>query len=529
MRSISTAMTWELLVSGRLALAATGLSMAAVPILVMTSLFSVARLDPQDETIHMLHLLFMQTNIFAGIVVMLGLVHQSTRPLFPQPATSRTLANGRLFPAASLLTLQVLLWTATLNAVLRINWPVWEPAIFAVAALTASFAVLWLFHGSYWMILGLTFVAALFSFWVKSHFGPIFGMPRHAWSPMGPIEGIALAGVALAFHQLAVAGFARARRGEPPLSLGIAAWLNSLPEWRKRVMAPFATSDAAQRWYFQRRVWITPVAVLSVCLMALVIWGFASGDSRELVNGFAFGSWGLCCAAALGGVILGSIGSKDDVVIGQFLATRPITSGDMARELLHTAALSWAFAWLTWAILFALILCALQVLGYAPVSLIPKEFNFRTFAAALLTSWGLMGNFATVALMGRARLVYRVLLGISTAVVVGILMTKYALTPLAADRLYGGLLSALGLASVAGTSWSLYAAQKRRLITPRIAWLAVASWGALTAFTFYAIPTVEMSNIGHWLFLGLLLIGSLALVVAPLATAPLALAWNRTR
>src|SRR5690606_22802347 len=131
MRSITSAMSWELLASGRWPLAATGVGMVAIPVLVMTSLASIARLDPQDQTLHTLHLLFMQTNIVGGIVTLLGLAYQSTRPLFPQPATAGALVRGRLIPAAGLLAAQVILWSVAINVASRLRWPVWEPAVFA--------------------------------------------------------------------------------------------------------------------------------------------------------------------------------------------------------------------------------------------------------------------------------------------------------------------------------------------------------------------------------------------------------------
>jgi hypothetical protein len=529
MKSITSAMAWELLASGRWALAASGVGMVAIPVLVMTSLASIARLDPQDQTLHTLHLLFMQANIVGGIVTLLGLAYQSTRPLFPQPATSSALTRGRMLPAAGLLAAQVILWSVAINVACRLDWPVWEPALFAVATLTASFAVLWCCYGSHWMILGLIMVAAIFGYWTKSHFGSMFDMPKHAWSPMGVGEGVALLGITLASYWLAVVGFARTRRGEPPLSLGIVAWLNALPERRLSAAAVFASSLAAQRWYFRRHMWIAPAAVLGGSLPSIVLWGIVSGDLQPLMAGFAVSCWGLCAVTFIAGLILGSLGTKGDVVLGQFLATRPLTTAEMARELLRTAAIGCLLAWVVWGILFGIVFFMSWMLRYAPAEMLPKEFNVGFLAAAIVVSWGVMGCVMTIALAGRAQLVFRAMLAFGAVIVLGIPAGKYALTPLAADRLYGAIVSMTCMAVVGGTIWSLWLANKRELITRRAVGLSVVAWAALASCAALAIPFGPTPSLLHWLFSWLLLFGSTALIVAPIAAAPLALAWNRTR
>jgi hypothetical protein len=529
MKSITTAMTWELLASGRWPLAATGVGMVAIPLLVMTSLFSVARLDAQDATLHTLHLLFMQTNIVGGVVTLLGLAYQSTRPLFPQPAASSTLAGGRLIPAAALLAVQVILWSVAINAACRLNWPVWEPAVLAVAGLTSSFAVMWFCYGSRWMILGLTVVAAIFGFWIKSHFGPLFGMPRHAWSPMGIAEGAALGAMTLGAYWLAVVGFARARRGEAPLSLGVVAWLNSFLDRRVSGATRFASPLAAQRWYFQRNIWVAPAVVIGVSLTGIVIWGFASSDLKDLVSGLTLGCWGLVIAAGLGGMILGSLGSKGEVVLGQFLATRPLSTADMSRELLRTAAVSCVLAWVAWGILLAVSLGVVLVRGYPPTEMLPKEFTLNFIGAAIVASWGAMGCVTAIALVGRPQLVFRSILAISGVIVLYVLASKYALTPLAADRLYGLLVALVSMAVIGGTIWLLFSAERRELVSRQavalaaVAWLMLAFWGSAT------IPLEPTSSSLQWLFAQAMVVALTALAVAPIAAAPMALASNRTR
>lgn len=522
MQSITAAMTWDLWCRGRWTFGAVMLTMLALPMLI---LWMIGNLLPDDKSAHLLNFLFVQTVLVTGIGALMALNMQHARRLYPYPATSATLLNGQLLPSALLLAVGVVLWTLTANGLFELGWPSWEPALFGIAALVAAHAAMWLCMGSLWMIPLLAVVCGVFGAWMKWHFGPLFGDPVHAWNPITPAEAIALAGVTVVSYRGALAGLARARRGEPPISVGVVKWMESLADRAPAANAPFASAAAAQTWYFQQRGWVAPVTVLAFITFALIVWSFVSRDVVELVAAFANGCWFISIAAVLGGVVLGSIGSRDDVVMGQFLGTRPITSLDLSRRLLIVAGKNLALAWVIWGTVLLVIMLVLRLAGHSPWSYLPAEFRWQSLAGAMLLTWGLMASVIALALWGRAKLVGQLFVGLSLGYVSLMLFAKFALIYEAREALMHGLVAVTGLAFTAITIVAFVAARKRGLIEGPVAVAAIAIWIVLLVASMMSLPAdFNLPRSSEFL-----LYGSLALVVAPITLAPLALAWNRTR
>lgn len=522
MRSISAAMTWDLWRRGRWTLGAVALTMLALPMLI---LWMIGNLLPDDQSAHLLNFLFVQTLLVTGIGALLALNMQNVRRLYPYPATTAALLNGQLVPSALLLAVGVVIWTFTANGLFELRWASWEPALFGIPALVAAYAAMWLCMGSLWMIPLLAVVCGVFGSWMKWHFGPMFGDTVHAWSSITPAEAIALAVATVVSYRGALVGLARARRGEPPISVGVVKWLESLSDRAPLADAPFPSAIAAQTWYFQQRGWIAPVTVLAFITFALVIWSFVSRDVVELVAAFANGCWFISIAAVLGGVVLGSVGSRDDVVMGQFLATRPITSLDLSRRLLIVAVKNLALAWIIWGTVLLVIMLVLRLSGHSPWSYLPPEFRWQSLAGAMLLSWAAMASVIALALWGRARLVSQLFVGLSLGYVALMLLAKFGLHDQAREALMHGLVAVTGLAFTAIPIVAFGAARKRGLIEGPVAVAAIAIWIALVGASMMSMPAdFDLPRSSQFL-----LYGSLALVVAPIALAPLAITWNRTR
>ena len=522
MQSITAAMTWDLWRRGRWTFGAVMLTMLALPMLI---LWMIGNLSPNDKTTHLLNFLFVQTVLVSGIGALLALNIQNARRLYSYPATSTTLLNGQLLPSALLLVVGVVVWTLTANILFELRWASWEPALLGVAALVAAHAAMWLCMGSLWMIPLLAIVCGVFGSWMKWHYGPLFGDPIHAWSPITSAEAMALAAATVVSYRGALVGLARARRGEPPISVGVVKWLESLSDRAPLADAPFPSATAAQTWYFQQRGWITPVTVLAFITFALIVWAFVSRDVEELVKGFANGSWFLSIASVLGGIVLGSIGNRDEVVMGQFLGTRPITSLDLSRRLLIVAVRNLIVAWIIWGAIFLAILLIAQLAGYATWSYLSNELRWQGLAGAMLLSWAVMATAISIALVGRARLVSQWFIGLSVSYVALMVVAKFTLTRQAHETLMHSLVVFTGLACTAIAVTAFFAASKRRLIEAPVLGAAIAVWIALIGGAMMSLPAgLELPRSS-----AVLLYGSLALVVAPIASAPLAMAWNRTR
>lgn len=525
MRTIPAAMTWELLARGRWTLAGTQISTLAIPILLLWILEGISDLVSQARALQLIHSAALQANGFSCIVMLVAVNYSQSLRIYAYPATNSMIVAGRILPAAALTTITFVLWTATINAMFHLDWPLLEPAVMALSATVVVHATVWLFSGSIWMIVALADVAVVYSFWVKSHFGPIFGNLEHPWSPFTFLEGCALAVVTASFYGIAVIGLARHRRGEAPLSLGVMVAIQKILEHLSRGDAELQSPAKAQLHYLEHRAWLPSILVIAALAIYLVIWSFINRDPNELIIGVSLGSWFLWTAAGIGGVTLGAMGATADLAMGQLLATRPMTTADMSLLFLRTSIKSLIAAWLIWAVVLLLLLSLAWIADYAPISLLPEEFSWRTVGASILASWTAISGALSVTLIGRAKLLGKIFGGLSASGIALALAGKFALPPDSLVYYIRGVVVVCVIASVAGTLAMFIVARRWRLIKPRLVWMSLVLWIALVVIASFAIPTVpKISTVA-----ALLLFSSLSIAVAPIAATPLALAWNRTR
>ncbi|WP_428307670.1 hypothetical protein [Lacipirellula sp.] len=476
-----------------------------------------------------------QANILAIVIPLLALCLSLRGRVYAYPATTPTLVYGWTLPAAAIAAIDLIVWTAAMNAMFRLQWPVLEPAMFAAAITIVTFSAVWLTFQSRWMVVALSVVAGTFCFWLKSHFGPIFGEMTHPWQPMTGIEVGLLLAVTTISYRIGIRGFARSRRGERPFSTGLVNWLEAFSERRRKTTVKFATPLAAQTWYFQQRSWVAPAIVLSVSAFSIILWMFVNRDVGDLVEAYAFSGGAVSIATAIGGLFLGSLGSKDQTSIGQFLATRPITSVDLARRLLVVAAKSFLQTWTCWGVIFLLIFLLAQVTGNAPMERLPNAHRWELLIGAVLLSWAAMATTIVLALADRGRLIFRVITGVSFSCIGLILLNDLLIHRFGRDEIVHTFGALFGVAATAATVAAFYYAFHQGLLQIRVAMAAVGVWVILLAAGASMLPAMEPQDrtIPRMTFLDVtsraLVLGSLSLVVAPIAATPLALAWNRTR
>ena len=230
------------------------------------------------------------------------------------------------------------------------------------------------------------------------------------------------------------------------------------------------------------------------------------------------------------GFLHGIVGRLDgdfqgDFQISQFLATRPLTNTQLAGTILRTMAKSVFLGWAIWAlsllIVYAVVLALRVNLGVE----FPAPLGWWSVPVALLGAWTLGGVMVAVALTGRQYVVAGFLV-VAAGLPIGLLFfAQVALSPRAQDYLALGLAAFCGVAFVVGTIAALVAARRRALVTGPMLSAAAVAWGALCVLA----ALIWLPSSVERLAVYICITGILALSVAPLATAPLALAWNRTR
>jgi hypothetical protein len=524
MRSIPAALTWETFDRSRWSLPAAALGALAFPVLILSALSREGAVNADDRSMLIMHLVMVQMNLLIFGSPLVASAWKMSR-LYPYPASNATLVTWRLAPIMIATFVETAFWTAALNLLFDLDWPLWGPALLSAVTIASVLAAAWLTAGSRWIIFAITVLATVLSLWFKSRYGGMFSNPIHHWATVTPGEIFTMLLAIGIVWRIAVAGVARSRRGEPPFSLGVVAWLDRLLDRGPSAAHAFRSSTHAQFWYEWRNGWVASTTVVGILLVCLTIWLFSDRNSKELVSGVLDGAGVLLFAALINGLIMGNVSRRDDLVMGHFLATRPLTSTDQALTILRAAAASLLLAWAFWGLALTLAYGICAAVGDWPSPLIPQTHDWRQTPAIFAGSWILMTSMISVILTGRGRLIVRLVAVTISAYVALAVFAKYALPPEAHDQAMRAVAIAASVALVVGTITAFIAARRRGLVAAPAAWAALAVWAAVVIVAMLALPPeVKLPPTSY-----ILLVGLAALAVAPLAAAPLALAWNRHR
>ena len=525
MRSIPVTMTWEMLSRGRWQLPAFALAANALPVMLLTALRHEAGFDSDDPSILVMQLTLVQIQMFIFGCAAFDAQGQPSR-LYAMPIPTSSLVAWQMLPSMVLVGLEALVSTACLNAAFDLNWPLWGPALFAAVGVAGIQAVMWSAEKSAWLPVAAGVVGAILGLWFKSRIGPMFSLPTHPWVELTPGDVFALLTFAGLSYYGAVVGVARRRCGEPLPSLGIIAWIERVCDPPPEVGAPFTTPEQAQFWYeWRKKGAVMPATVLFGMVMGLGIWVLFIRELKDLFEGFVAGGAMLTLMGFIG-FVLGIVGPNDQTFeMGHFFATRPLTNTEMSRTLLKVLAKSVLIAWVIWAVPFLILTAVLFAKGAIPPVELLNDWGWWYFPMTLLGSWTVVSVFASLAMTGRSALLPQLVIGLF-ALSLGLgLFYNYALPVEARPNFNRGVGIVVGVVIALGTVWAFVAARRRMLIGLPTVCAAFSVWMVLSGL----IALDWMLHPARPLLLGVMVVLLAPLVVVSLATAPLALAWNRNR
>jgi hypothetical protein len=528
MRSIPLALTLDTLRRGRWTLPSLALAVNAMPLLLLTALRASGAIHPEDPSHIVMHIVLTQVNMWVFGVVVISAQGPISK-LFSLPLTSATIVLWRMLLLVVLAALQSVLSTLLINALFDVNWPLWGPALLLAVSMAGAQAIVWYADKSAWSVPMLAGLAMVYGLWMKSRYGAVFSHPDHYWREVTLADAAFMLAMVVAAYLLGVVGVARSRRGEPPLSLGIVDALQRMLQVDVGPVKPFRSPLDAQFWFeWRKNGWVMPAGAAFGLLLALLIWTAFNRNLSDLWEGmFALGAC-LTILGFVGGLIAGHSGRSDtDYDMGSFLATRPVTTTSLAHTLLKTCALSALLAWLIWAVAYAGVYLVLRVVQSNPIMLLPGELSWWYYPLTLLGPWVAITLVASCGLSGRMLPFIVVSLILFVGWVVLALLGKFALSQQQQQFAQGAFLIAVATACITGTFAAFIAAWQRGLIGWPVIYVGGSLWLVLTAasiltLTNRALPLQSLlaATVASAIF---------ALTVAPLATAPLALAWNRTR
>jgi hypothetical protein len=466
--------------------------------------------------------------------------------LYVKPTRTWVLVGWQMLLPAVTIMLLYLVSVGCVRILLGIVWPLPGPMLLLAAAVACTQAIVWSMVGFYVLRFGTgLLVLAALHIWQFLRYGPIQGYPDVSrldgmWTELTSGELLTMVSCLAAAYIVAVIGVSRDRRGDcvgwPGFWGRFDFVMDLLPGRRK----PFNSPAAAQFWHeWNEKDWLMPAAS-GVCVAGIILFGVLGiTDSQNTLMLFISLSYIGLSVPLFAGLIIGQCGRKSK--IDDFKATLPVSSPRLSAMILRpgTAGLLSALA-IYVAGLFFMIGWFLMVgedetvtQGWHDVIGAVHEFGYGNtlllVAVGITIAWGIMGLGASMTFMGRPRLLWGfwlVICSVGPVVLVLDTLHTFNLIPFGiVPALWMIAPWAVGTGCVLGTAWAFFAARRRYLVASRTLCLGLGLWLILcisVGFMWLTRSDPELSSIA-------LAMGLLALPVAPLATAPLALAWNRHR
>jgi hypothetical protein len=532
MKSIPAALTWELFARGKWNLPGALVTANALTMVMLAALFRDGAIDSEDRAMIMIHvcLLLINAAVFgAGLFSAMG----NPSRLRAFPATNSVIAAWQLLPAMAAVAIECLLATAIVNAVFKLNWPYLGPALFTSVALAACAALFWLTEKSPWhfFIFGTPVLAGSL-IWFQSRYGLVFNAPAaRMWREVTALDVATMLAMAAGSYYVATVGLARSRCGEFLSTPEFFRWLGRLLDPAPAFGRPFRTPAQAQFWLEWRKKGLAlPAIVVVGLLLGFVGWLLFNRNPQELfaaatAAGALLPAGGLALGLAFGNSNTNLAGTME---MGHFQATRSMTSTEMSRTMLRAAGVSVLVAWVIWAAALLGLYVVLRLASVVPAAQIPGEIGWWYFPVTLLGTWLVLTFVATIVQTGRPVLLGTLFCGLPVLAIGGTLISHSFLSREGKMALDGGITTLVGVIFLLGTIWAFAAARRRLVIGSPTVWAAIGAWVVLCLLLvlFWSQHRNEYPTSLPFL---IHVTGLLALVVFPLAAAPLALAWNRNR
>ncbi len=526
MRSIPLAMICDFGQRGKLIFLAAFLGALALPGMLFSAMKLEGILDSLELELLPIYMILILINGMGFAAAVMHAFGRTAR-FYALPISTATLAIWHLLPGMMAMVVLSVTTTALLNAAFGLSLPLWGPALFLAVALAATQAVLWLTVKSAWSIPALTAVAIAMAHWYQTRHGAVFSPPTRFWQEVTPGEVLTMLAAAALSTCVACIAIARDRCGEALTSPRLKAWVERLFDPAPAIGLPFRTPAQAQFWFEWRQKGPgLPAATLMGLVVGFVCWLIFSRVPKDLFDACVGGGAMLSAVGLVIGIIMGNTGPVDtNFAMGQFLATRPLANPELARPIVKTAALGVVLAWIIWALAFLGVYAVFLAVGVSPMPTLPPGVHWWYFPATLLGLWTTVTIVTCLGLMGRPTLVTSVAIAGFASFIAILIVSKHALSFDGQILLFEWLRSGFGAACVAGTVAVYIAALRRGLVGAPTAGLAGAAWCALCMF----MVVDRVIGPGRSLHEYVLVAGLLALAVAPMAAAPLAIAWNRQR
>ena len=551
MRSIAISLTWEFWRRSRWWIFSEIIMMACITTVMYGRIPSIGART--HAKIHY-NALFYEFICFTYFILSSQLYRKNKRPGFPahlylKPTWTWVLVGWQMLLPAVTVALLYLVSVGCARILLGITWPILGPMLLLAAAVACTQAIFWSMVGFQVLRFGICLlVLTVLNMWQFTRYGPLQGYANISrltgmWTELTSSELLTMVSCLAAAYIVAVIGVARDRRGDCVGWPGFWKSFGRASDLLRRKQRSFNCPAAAQFWReWHEKDWLLPVAS-AICVGGVILLD-ASGihNTQDTITAFVGLFYIALAVPFFAGFVFGQCGRKSKIDV--FKATLPVNNARLSAMILRPGAASLLAAFAIYIAAAALMIGWFFMVGEGET--VTQELHSNAFvndihevfgdqnalllaAVGVVIAWVLVGIGASITFAGRPWLVWGFWFVVCTvwpALMTLRMLFLFKLIPFdIASVLFGVLPWIIGTLCLLGTAWAFFAARRRHLIASITPCLGLGLWLILCISVGYMWLTrsdPELSSI-------ILAMGLLALPVAPLATAPLALAWNRHR
>lgn len=542
MSSTFRILLWEFCRRGWWRILNTQIAVLCVSAIVYSSLLRAGPLDPQGgRSLHFVLLCILLVSSGGAILA----AHGEPNRFYLLPLSNRELTAVAMFPGMVCIAAAYAMTAEILNGWFHVGWPILGPAMFLAATLGAIQAARRITGaGRLTQFAVWCLIAILFENCLRNRYGGGNVLsPQTMWTTVTLGELLSLVAIIGMEFLVMTNSLTRERRGD-------AAVLSIRPTWpalrTRRTgggLPRFRSAAAAQFWFeWKQKGLILPstfAAFATIVLLSYWLNWFKNGEYELLHLCLGYGL-GLSPIALVSGLVLGHADlPRAESECGTFLATRPTTTTALTAALLKVEGASLLLTWGLWVLCLMVTTSILYVAqGSEPVIDLWTDHGTlsRQFAAmgvwfavsmvgiSLGSAWSFLSLASSLALTGRQRFLVTFVVGSVPALLVMLFVVAareegHAILPEEVTQIVMGSLAGFG------ALLAFVLARRRGLIgwtacgAALVGWMLLCGlWGSVSG------------QVGSWSSaIVIQMVGWLALPLAPFATGPLALSWNRHR
>lgn len=464
--------------------------------------------------------------------------------VYPMPVSTGGLVAWQLTLAVVVVAAQNLIVVSAYGILFSADWPILVPTMLMIAGAVLAHAIVWsLYDISLARLAGCGVVIAAFVGWCAwLHFPGGWKSEPQLLTELTASTWLILVTVVVTSWWAALHMIRKHRCGETRISSPSGDVLRKLDDLLldrfSSEQPELANGQTALAWHEWRRGRLISI-VVGVAMAGIPVFvscvSINNSRSFKYLEGCVAVTCLLAVATGLVGGQVASAGIWSSSTVGgmtKFLATAPLSDRDIGRTVLRSMFRACGVMWLLVVLAGMTVPSFMYLTADEPTrtTWLREVWFYEAHGAAAvpvvivlssLVAWTVSGSFGGLVMTGRQVLISSVVFTLTTGGFLGLFVIKYVLPESAREPAITGAGVVAGLAAAALTAWLFAKAKQKQFVDSRTIVIGGAIWLCVSVLLVSTLPFETV-----WQAVAC---GFATLSVAPFASAPLAISWNRHR